>query len=89
MGKVTKIEEDSKFRFEIDRGRTMLVVVLGADYGRVRVRRPGEDFTVSYVEAIDEALRLLDTKTNYLILPKVNPHHDGSDNDIEVYEFFK
>lgn len=88
MGKVTRTEQDGKFRFELERGRTILVVVLGSVYSRLMVRRPGESHPITYIEAIDEALQLLDSKVNYLILPKAD-RYDDLDNDIEIYEFFK
>lgn len=90
MQKLTKVEqEDGKIRFELDRGRTLLVVVLGSSYTHVRVKLPDRDHLLSYPEATMEVLSNLD-RANYLVLPKVKPYDEEfPDNDIEVYEFYK
>lgn len=92
MLKVERTEtEDGKFRFEVNRGRTLLVVVLGANYGRcsVRIRNENEDRMMFYTDFCLETLSNLD-KTNYLVLPKVKLYEDDPENanEIEVYEFY-
>lgn len=86
-------EEDGKVKFELDRGRTLLVVVLGPTYiGRTArvVREDGRIAIEKYIDVVSEILSNLD-KSNYLVLPKAQLHSDENpaDNDIEVYEFYQ
>lgn len=86
-------EEDGKVKFELDRGRTLLVIVFGSAYAKCRAVYTdvqGERQIAPYLDVVSEAISHLD-KSSYLILPKVRHYDDDdpADNDIEVYEFYQ
>lgn len=91
--KVERTEtEDGRYKFEISRERTTLVIVFGSAYANCRVRVPSEDgwTTENYLDVINNMLAAMPRDNSHLLLPKVRHYDDDdpTDNEIDVYEFY-
>lgn len=90
MTKVERTEtEDGKYKFEISRDRSLLIVVFGSAYGHCRIVRPDRDGVQDYLDFAMETLQKIGD-SEVVMLPKIRHYDDNdlTDNEIEIYELY-
>jgi len=76
---------DGRFKYEIIRRDTILVVILGHSYAYAVVTAAEGGSALRYIDVVNEAVKNAN-RIDGLILPKLSPRYPDDDCSIEVYE---